>query len=126
MRIEADRLEALELPIPQGSGLDFGLQLFQLGSDILARTIDEDAVIVLAARVICVREVGIVLVQVAQLEMRKLPFSLAEGVVPLRVLSQQRGCDLLPEPNPVKRPEAEFLGRDLDTIPACVRQQVED
>ena len=100
MRIEPDRLDALELPIPQGSILDFGLQLFQLGSDILARAINEDAVIVLAAWVIRVREVGIVLVQVAQLEMRKLPFSLAEGVIPLPVLSQQRGCDLLPEPNP--------------------------
>ena len=104
--------------------LDHRSQRLQPGHDILPRLLNENAVSVLAALLAHRGEIRVVSGQIAVFEVRKLPLVLAEGVVALRVLLEQRERDLLPEPDLAEGIEAQLGFRYQYAVPGGVGQQV--
>ena len=124
MPIEPDGAEALEGPRLQIAGLDRRLQRLQLRHDVLPRLLDEDAIAVLATFLPHRGEIRIVLGQRPVFEVRKLPLVLAEGVVTLHVLLEQRERDLLPEPDLAGGVGGEPGFRDEQAVPGGIGQEV--
>ena len=94
---EPDGFHALEFPSLQLTPLDGGFELLELGDDLFLRLVDQDAVVTLLRRILHAEEVRVVVFQVTVFKVRKLPLALAEGVVALGVLLEERNGDLLPE-----------------------------
>jgi len=76
--------------------LDVRLELVELRDDLLLRLVDQDAVVALVRSLPDAEKVRVVALEVSVLEVGQLPFALAEGVITLRVLLEQREGDLLP------------------------------
>ena len=76
---ERDGFHALKCPRLQLALLDGGFKLLELGDDIFLRLVDQDAVVALVRRLLRTEEVRVAAFQIAVLQVRKLPLTLAEG-----------------------------------------------
>src|SRR5215471_8970433 len=84
-----DGFHAAERPRLEVTLLNEGLEVFELGNNLLLRSLDPDAVVAIARLLLHAQEVRIVRGQLPILQVRQLPLALAEGVVALGVLLKQ-------------------------------------
>src|SRR5438093_4638120 len=118
-----DGFHAAERPRFEVTLLNEGLEVFELGNNLLLRSLDQDTVVAIARLLLHAQEVRIVRGQLLILQVRQLPLTLAEGVVALGVLFEQRQRNLFPQPYLLERVERQFLGGDQQLVPALIDKE---